>query len=63
MSAVQEIDTSAFDHSEVPFATNTFTLRSSGVDGNYPAVLTTIWASILESVKTANLHQLMHAAS
>ena len=36
MSAAQEINMLAFDHSEVSFAMNTVTLRSSGVDGNYP---------------------------
>ena len=36
MSAAQEINMLALDHSEVLFVTNTVTLRSSGVDGNYP---------------------------
>jgi hypothetical protein len=36
MSAAQEIDMLAFDHSELSFVTNTVTLRSSGVNGNYP---------------------------
>jgi hypothetical protein len=36
MSAALEINMLAFDHSEVSFVTNTVTVRSSGVDGNYP---------------------------
>jgi hypothetical protein len=50
---------SAFDRSEVSFVTNTVTLHSSGVDGNYlGSVYDNMEHSILGSVKTANLHQL-----
>ena len=36
MSAAQEINMLAFDHGEVSFVTNTVTVRSPGVNGNYP---------------------------
>ena len=36
MSAAQEINMLAFDYGEVSFVTNTVTLRSPRVDGNYP---------------------------
>jgi hypothetical protein len=49
----------AFDHSEVSFVTNTVSLRSSGVDGNYPgSVDDDVGPPYRDLWKTANLHQL-----